>query len=52
MRFANKASPRKPASASGAYWMNAGVQLELRGDFQVSAFTFDRTENGAGAENL
>jgi alpha-galactosidase len=31
-----------PASASGAWWMNAGVQLILSGDFQASAFTLQR----------
>ena len=32
-----------PQAASGAYWMNEGVQLVLRGDFQESAFVPERT---------
>ena len=31
-----------PDSASGAWWMNVGVQLEIRGDFQASAFTLQQ----------
>jgi alpha-galactosidase len=31
-----------PQAASGVYWMNAGVQLVLRGDFQASAFVLER----------
>jgi len=31
-----------PESASGAWWMRHGVQLELRGDFQGAAFRLDR----------
>ena len=31
-----------PATASGAYWMNVGVQMEMRGDFQASALTLER----------
>ncbi len=30
-----------PASATGAYWMSHGVDLELRGDLQAAAFRFD-----------
>lgn len=37
-----KAMPKTPTSASGAYWMNAGVQLKMRGDCQASAFILDR----------
>ncbi len=32
-----------PAEASGAYWMEHGVDVELRGDFQAAAFTLERT---------
>jgi alpha-galactosidase len=32
-----------PQSASGAYWMNAGVQLEMRGDFQAAALMLERS---------
>jgi alpha-galactosidase len=37
-----KAMPGTPASASGAWWMRHGVQLDLRGDFQGAAFYLDR----------
>ncbi len=37
-----KASPETPASASGAWWMHHGIQLDLRGDFQAAAFQLDR----------
>ena len=37
-----------PASASGAYWMHRGVDVELRGDFQAAAFTLERTGGAAG----
>jgi len=37
-----KARPGTPASASGAWWMRHGLQLELRGDFQAAAFRLDR----------
>lgn len=40
------ASPSIPDSASGAYWMNEGVQLTLRGDFQAAAFTLERNPGG------
>jgi alpha-galactosidase len=32
-----------PAEASGAYWMEHGVDAELRGDFQAAAFTLEIT---------
>lgn len=31
-----------PEAASGAWWMDQGVQLEMKGDFQASAFTLQR----------
>ncbi len=34
--------PATPATASGTYWMNVGVQMEMRGDFQASALTLER----------
>lgn len=37
-----KARPDTPASASGAWWMRHGIQLDLRGDFQAAAFRLDR----------
>jgi alpha-galactosidase len=33
-----------PESASGAYWMDHGVDLDLRGDFQATAFRLDRMQ--------
>ncbi len=37
-----KAGPSTPETASGAWWMNHGIQLELRGDFQAAAIRLDR----------
>ena len=37
-----KAYPNTPTTASGAYWMHAGVQLYLRGDFQAALLELDR----------
>ncbi len=37
-----KASPGTPESASGAWWMNHGIQLDLRGDYQAAAFRLDQ----------
>ena len=37
-----RAAADTPDSASGAWWMNAGVQLMMSGDFQASAFTLER----------
>lgn len=37
-----KALPGTPESASGAWWMRHGLQLDLRGDFQAAAFRLDR----------
>src|SRR5665213_2172076 len=34
-----------PDSASGAYWMNRGLDVQLRGDFQAAAFTLERVES-------
>jgi alpha-galactosidase len=33
-----------PESASGAYWMNAGLVLNLTGDYQATAFRLDRVQ--------
>jgi alpha-galactosidase len=30
-----------PAVASGSYWMQYGIDVDLRGDFQAAAFRFD-----------
>ncbi|MGO9339252.1 MAG: alpha-galactosidase [Terracidiphilus sp.] len=39
-----KARPGTPAAASGAWWMNHGLDFdeEFRGDFQAAAFRLDR----------
>jgi alpha-galactosidase len=37
-----KAAERTPAEASGAWWMNHGIEVALRGDFQGAAFRLDR----------
>jgi alpha-galactosidase len=36
-----KLSEGAPAIASGTFWMQHGVDLELRGDFQAAAFTLE-----------
>ena len=36
-----KALPGTPTSASGAWWINHGLWLDLRGDFQAAAFRLD-----------
>ncbi|HYK35597.1 MAG TPA: alpha-galactosidase [Alloacidobacterium sp.] len=38
----SRLAPDTPAEASGAYWMEHGVDVELRGDFQAAAFTLER----------
>jgi alpha-galactosidase len=37
-----KPKPGTPESASGAWWMHHGLQLDLRGDCQAAAFQLDR----------
>ena len=37
-----KTLPGTPAQASGAWWMNHGVDLDLRGDLQAAAFRLDK----------
>ncbi len=37
-----KAAAGTPETASGAWWMHYGIQLDLRGDFQAAAFHLDR----------
>jgi alpha-galactosidase len=34
--------PRTPQVASGAYWMHAGIDLLMRGDFQAAGVVFDK----------
>jgi alpha-galactosidase len=43
--IAGQFSAGEPAIASGAYWMQRGVDVELRGDFQAAAFTLEETGN-------
>jgi alpha-galactosidase len=40
-----KLSAASPAVASGAFWMQQGVDVELRGDFQAAAFTLEMVEH-------
>ena len=40
--FAGRFAEDTPMQASGAYWMQHGVDVELRGDFQAAAFTLTR----------
>ena len=37
-----KSWPNTPDTASGAWWMNHGIQLMLKGDYQAAAFRLDR----------
>jgi alpha-galactosidase len=39
-----KLSATSPAVASGIFWMQHGVDVDLRGDFQAAAFTLDTME--------
>jgi alpha-galactosidase len=39
--IAGQLTAGQPKSASGAYWMQRGVDVELRGDFQAAAFTLE-----------
>jgi alpha-galactosidase len=41
--IAGQASPGTPDTASGAWWMHHGLELDLRGDFQPAAFRLDRS---------
>ncbi|MFP5230049.1 MAG: alpha-galactosidase [Acidobacteriota bacterium] len=45
-----KAAADTPESASGAYWMDAGIQLNLRGDFQAALLTLERASAASQAE--
>jgi alpha-galactosidase len=40
--FAGQLERDTPAQASGAYWMQHGIDVYLRGDFQAAAFTLER----------
>jgi alpha-galactosidase len=31
-----------PVTASGSFWMQHGVEVELRGDFQAAALTLEK----------
>jgi len=37
-----QAQPGTPEKASGAWWIDHGIQLDLRGDFQAAMFRLDR----------
>jgi alpha-galactosidase len=37
-----KLSPDSPTVASGSFWMEHGVDVDLRGDFQAAAFTLEQ----------
>ena len=37
-----KLSEKTPQVASGSFWMQHGVDVELRGDFQAAAFTLEK----------
>jgi alpha-galactosidase len=39
-----KLSAASPAVASGTFWMQHGVDVDLRGDFQAAAFALDMVE--------
>src|ERR1019366_5264084 len=39
--FDGKLSAGSPVVASGTFWMQHGVDVDLRGDFQAAAFTLD-----------
>ncbi len=36
-----KLSANNPAIASGTFWMQHGVDVDLRGDFQAAAFSLE-----------
>jgi alpha-galactosidase len=40
--FAGRLAEDTPTQASGAYWMQRGIDVDLRGDFQAAAFTLTR----------
>ena len=42
--ISEKAAGSLPESESGAYWMNAGIDLNLKGDFKAAAFRLDRVQ--------
>jgi alpha-galactosidase len=39
--MAGAADPATPAKASGAYWMEYGIDVALRGDFQAAGFVLE-----------
>ena len=41
--MAGAADPATPAQASGAYWMEYGLDIPLRGDFQAAGFVLEAT---------
>jgi len=45
-----KLAPDTPSEASGAWWMQHGIDVELMGDFQAAAFTLERVSPGTARE--
>jgi len=41
-----KVAAGTPGEASGSYWMNHGIDVDLIGDFQAAAFTLQRAGGG------
>jgi alpha-galactosidase len=44
LHWISEASGKLPEAGSGEYWMNTGIDLELKGDFQAAAFRLDRVK--------
>ncbi|MBV8630387.1 MAG: alpha-galactosidase [Silvibacterium sp.] len=42
--ISEKPAAKLPETASGEYWMNVGIDLELKGDFQAAALRLDRVQ--------
>ncbi len=46
----SKLAADTPAQASGAWWMQHGIDLQLMGDFQAAAFTLERVSSSSATE--
>jgi alpha-galactosidase len=46
----SKLAADTPAQASGAWWMQHGIDLQLMGDFQAAAFTLERVSSSSAIE--
>jgi alpha-galactosidase len=42
--ISEKPAASLPETASGEYWMNAGIDLDMKGDFQAAALRLDRVQ--------